>query len=102
RPSSHPAFFRNPTTGDPTSPARFAHMLMNPTATAAADDVSACVGSTQYGDSQKYAQNPVRQSQVNTTAHGWPGMTLQARKVPARTRLATQCHFRSRVRSDDQ
>ena len=45
-------------------------MLMTPIATAAADDVSVSVGSTQNGVNQNIAKNPARHSHANTAAHG--------------------------------
>src|SRR5262245_22783308 len=99
--SPTPAARSSPTAADPISPAKFAHMLITPTATAAADAVSVDVGNTQNGVIQKNAPNPATHSQPNTTSHGWPGITLPASPPPARTSPATQCHLRSPVRSDD-
>ena len=77
-------------------------MLMTPIDTAAADEVRLSVGSTQNGVNQKFAKKPVRHSHANTAPHGCPGTALSARKVPAPSCPAMACHFRSRVRSDDQ
>ena len=67
--------------GEPIKPARLAHMLMKPIATAAADWVSVSVGNTQKGEPQKKAAIPVRLSQNITSRNGWPGMALAARQT---------------------
>src|SRR5688572_28898862 len=99
--SSYPYRFIVPTTGEPMMPAMLAQMLMNPTATAAADADSVSVGNTQYGGGQANAKNPVTHSQPRIATDDRPGVRLAARAAPVSTIAATQCHFRSPVRSDD-
>ena len=77
-------------------------MLIVPTATAAADAVSVMVGSTQNDVNQNIEKNPARHSQVNTAAHGCPGVTASSRNAAAPSCPATQCVRRFPVRSDDQ
>src|SRR5215213_278281 len=86
----------------PTEPARFAHMLISPIETAAADAVKVSVGSAQNGAGQKLAANPVRQSQPITTGNGWWGIALPASKRAVAAWPATQCHLRSPLRSEDR
>src|SRR5262245_39439271 len=99
--SARPASLILPTTVGPIHPDRFAHMLMKPIDTAAADADSVSVGNTQNGDAQKTAKKPNRHSQENTSPHDWFGSVLSTRKVPVATCPVTQCHLRSPVRSDD-
>ena len=100
--SPPPASLIMPTTGEPIAPARFPHMLMIPIDTAAADEVSVMVGSTQNGEYQKLAKKPTRHSHANTTPHGCPGTSARVRNSPVPSCPAMQCHLRSPVRSDDQ
>src|SRR5438552_1342659 len=100
-PSEKPSVFMRPTTGGPSRPAKLAQILMNPIDTAAAEDDIVKVVNTQNGVGQKNAKKPIRHNQPNTMNSGWPGMRLTAKQTPVNTWPATQCHFRSSVRSED-
>ena len=63
----------------------FAHILMKPMDTAAAEAVSVRVGNAQNGDGQKKAAKPVKQSQVITSQNGCPGIVLPARNTAVNT-----------------
>src|SRR5262249_22426916 len=99
--SLSPRAFIPPTIGEPSRPPTLAQMLMKPIDTAAADADIDIVGSTQNGDGQNWAKNPMPHSQSITTPNGCPGIRLSARKIPAPSCPVMQCHLRSLKRSDD-
>jgi len=68
--SLHPDAFIWPTVVEPMRPATFAQILITPIDTAAADADIDMVGNTQKGGGQKYAQKPIRHSQIMISPNG--------------------------------